>query len=65
MATSANLMGSEIYEVWEVWTGQKDLRATHHMAKTFPKNICFFRVVPPMESPKIMGLKEIHSPKAL
>ena len=61
MATSANLMGSEIHEVWEMWTGQKDLGATCCMAKTSPKGICFFRVMPPTELSKIMGLRGIHS----
>ena len=31
MATSAGLMGSEVHEVQEVWTGKKDLWAAHHM----------------------------------
>ena len=62
MATSANLMGSEIHEVW---ISQKDLRVTHHVAKTSPKDICLFRVMMPSELPKIMGLRGIHSPKAL
>ena len=65
MATSANLMGSEIHKVQEVWTGWKNLQAAHHVAKTFPKDIHFFRVVPPTKLPKIMGLWGIHSPKAL
>ena len=65
MATSAGLMDSEVHEVQEVWTGQKDLQATHHMVKGSPKGIQFFQVVPPTESPMIMGLKGIHSPKAL
>ena len=49
----------------QVWTGQKDLKAAHCMAKTSPKDICFFRVMPPTESPKIMSLRGVHSPKAL
>ena len=65
MATSANLMGSEVHDVQEVWTSQKDYKAAHHMTKTSPKDIHFFRVMPPMEFPKIMGLRVIHSPEAL
>ena len=53
MATSANLMGSEVHEVW---TSQKDLRATHCMAKTSPKGIHFFRVISPTNPPKIMRI---------
>ena len=33
--------------------------------QNFPQDVHFFRVVPPTESPKIMGVKGIHSPKAL
>ena len=47
MATSANLMVSEVHEVKEVWTGQKDLQSAHHVAKSSPKDIHFFRVVLP------------------
>ena len=62
MATSTNLMGTEVQEVW---TGQRDLEAAHHTAKASPKDIQFFRIMPPTESPKIMGLRGIHSPEAL
>ena len=65
MATSAGLMDSEVHEVKEVWTGQKDLWITHHVVKGSPKGIQFFQVVPPTESSKIMGLKGTHFPKAL
>ena len=62
MATATNLMGSEVHEVW---TGWKDLKATHHVAKASPRDICFFRVMPPTKLPKIMGLRGIHSLEAL
>ena len=65
MATTAGLMGSEVHKVQEVWTGWKDLQATHYMAKGSPKGIQFFWMVPPTKSPKIVGLRRIHSPKAL
>ena len=65
MATLTNLLGNEIHEVQESWTGQTDLKAAHQYAKSSPKDIHFFRVVLPTELPKIMGLKGIHSPKAL
>ena len=42
MATSAGLMDSEVHDVQEVWTGQKDLWAAHHMAKGSTKGIQFF-----------------------
>ena len=65
MATSADLLGSDVHEVQQVWTGQKDLWVTLSVAKSSPKSIHFFWLVPPTKSPKIMGLKGIHSPKAL
>ena len=46
-------------------TGQKELHSTNHMAKNSSKDICYFWVILPTESPKIMGLKGIHSPKTL
>ena len=64
MATSAYLMDSYIHEVQEVWSGWKDLWVTCCMVKSSPKDIHFFWVMPPTESPKIMGLRGIHSPEA-
>ena len=65
MATSTNLLGTEIHEVQESWGGQKDLWAANWAAKASPKENHFFQIVSPTESPKIMGLKGIHSSKAL
>ena len=56
MTTSVGIMDSEVHKVQEVWTGQKDLQAAHHMAKGSPKGIQFFQVVPPTESPRIRKL---------
>ena len=63
MATSACLLGSDVHEVQQVWTGWKDLWVAHDIAKSSPKDIYFFQVVPPTEL--LMGLKRIHSLKAL
>ena len=65
IATSAGLLDSDVHKVKDEWTGWKDLQATHQTAKSPLKDIHFFQLVPPTESPKIMGLKGIHSPKAL
>ena len=65
MATSAGLLDSEVHKVQDEWTGQKDLWAAHQVVKSSPKDIHYFWLVPPTESPKIMGLKGIHSPEAL
>ena len=65
MATSTGLLDSDVHKVQDEWTGQKDLQVTCQVAKSSLKGIHFFWVVPPTESPKSMGLKGIHSPKAL
>ena len=65
LTTSAGLLDSDVHDVQDMWTGQKYLWATHWVAKTSPKDIQFFQVVPPTKSPKIMGLKGIHYPEAL
>ena len=41
LATSANLLGSEVHKVKEVWTGQRNLKATDHAAKASPKVTLF------------------------
>ena len=65
MATSTGLMGSDVYEVQEAWTGQRDLWVAHCVAKNSPRTSTSFGWCLPTELPKIMGLKGIHSPKAL
>ena len=42
IAMSIGLIDSDVHEVQDVWTGQKDLRATHHVAKRSPKDIHYF-----------------------
>ena len=61
MATSTNLLNTEVYEVQETWGSWKDFRSANQVAKASPKDIHFFWIILPMESPKIMGLKGIHS----
>ena len=65
MADSAGLLDSHIYEVQDMLTGWKEPHAANHVAKSSSKDICYFQVISPTESPKIMGLKGIHSLKAL
>ena len=55
MITSANLLGSKIYKVKEVWAGWKELRFVHHAMRGLPKGLPFFHLVSPSESPKVMG----------
>ena len=42
MATSASLIGSDVHEVQEVWTGWKDLWVIHHTVQSSSKDIHFF-----------------------
>ena len=65
MTTSTNLLNTEVYEVQETWGSQKDLRAANELARASLKDIYFFQIILPMELPKIMDLKGIHSTKAL
>ena len=65
MAISNNLLSTEVYKVQETLGGWKDLRATDRVASPSPKDIHFFQIVFPTESPKIIGLKGIHSSEAL
>ena len=65
MATTANLLGNEIQEVQEDWGNRRDLSAANLFSRSSSKDIHFFRIVVPTESPKIMGLAGIHLLKAL
>ena len=65
IATSANFLGPEVYEVQASWGGWKDLRAANQVVRASPKDIHFFWIILPTELPKIIGLKGIHSSKAL
>ena len=62
----AGLMDSEIYLVQDQWWGKKELHALPiTYARGSAKDLHYFQVVSPLKSPKIMGLKGIHSPEAL
>ena len=65
MVDSAGLLESDIYEGQDAWMGWKDPHTTNHTAKASQKNIQFFLMVTPMESPSIIGLEGIHYPEAL
>ena len=58
-------MGTEIYPIQDQRQGKKELHLANHITKGSTKNLCYFQVVLPVESPKIMGLNGIHSPEAL
>ena len=65
MAQETSLLDVEIYEVQEAWTSQQGIRVTNHATEASQRDIQFFCMVIPTESPNIMGLKEIHSLEAL
>ena len=61
MATSADLLGTSIYEIQASWTGLDELRQAIYALRSLPKGLKFLHVVPPSESPKVMGLVGIHN----
>ena len=63
MATE--LLGSSIYEIKETWMGLDELQQANYALRALPKGLKFLRAVPPLESPKVMGLMGIHDPDAL
>ena len=65
MAKIAGLMDTKIYQIQDQWWRKKELYLVNHVAKGSTKNLCYFQVVSPIKSPKIMGLKGIHFPEAL
>ena len=65
MAMSTNLLSTPIYEIQVSWTGQDELRQVHYALRSLHKGLKFLHVVPPSESPKVMGLVGIHDLDAL
>ena len=65
MAKTTELLGSGIYDIKEVWTGPDELWQANYALRTLLKGLKFLRVVPPLESPKVMGLTGIHDPDVL
>ena len=65
MIVSTGLLGFEIFEIQETWMGQHELEYANCTLKTLLKGLKFFHVVSPSESPKVMGLANIHHPDTL
>ena len=65
MIESTSLLSSEIHEIMKSWTGQSVVQYTNYALWTLPKELKFFHLVSPSESPKAMGLTSIHQPHAL
>ena len=56
LAESTSLLGEAIYEIQLSWTGPKELKQANYTLQSLPKGLRFLRVVPALESPKVMGL---------
>ena len=65
MVKTAELLGSTIYGIKEAWTGPDKLWQANYVLRTLQKSLKFLKVVFPLESPKVMGLMDIHDPDAL
>ena len=62
---STGLLGSEIFEIQGTWMGRHELEYANYTLKTLPKGLKFFCWVSSLESPKVMGLINIHHPDAI
>ena len=65
LAKGANLLGKSIYKLQLSRKGPEELKHANYSLHSLPKGLKFLRVVPTLESPKIMGLKGIHDSNAL
>ena len=65
MATNAELLGTSIHEIQASWMGPEKLKQANYTLRALPKGLKFLHVVPPSESPKVMGLIGIHGPDGL
>ena len=65
MAKSTKLLGSAIYEIQEVWKEPDELQQANYALRFLLKGLKFLQVVPPSDSPKVMGLVGIHDPDTL
>ena len=58
---SAKLLGLAIYKIQEVWKRLDELWQANYTLRALPKGLKFLWVVPPSESPMVMGLVSIHN----
>ena len=65
MAKTAKLLGLAIYNIQEVWKGPDELQQAAYTLRYLPKGLKSLQMVPPLESPKVMGLVGIHDSDAL
>ena len=62
LPTSASLLGTDIHEIEASWTGLEELKQANNTLQSLPKGLEFLRVVPTLESPKVMGLVGTMTP---
>ena len=65
LALSTNLLGTSIHEIQASWTGHEELKQANYTLQSLPKGLKFLHMVPPLESPKVMGLTGMHDIDAL
>ena len=65
LTQEAGLLDKSIFELHWSWKGPEHLQQANYVFQSQPKGLRFLRVVSAKESPKEMGLKGIHDPKAL
>ena len=65
LAASTDLLGTSVYEIQSSWIRPEELKQANYALQSLLKGLKFLRVVPPSESPKVMGLMGIHNPDAL
>ena len=54
LAASAGLLGTDIHEIEASWTGPEELKQANYTLQSLPKGLKFLRVLPTLESPKVM-----------
>ena len=65
MIVANELFGFCIYKIRETWTGPDELHQANYMLRALPKGLKILHAVLLSESPKVMGLTDIHDPDAL
>ena len=65
LAQEAGLLGESIFKIQWSWEGPEHLKQANYIFQSQPKGLKFLRAVSAKESPKVMGLEEIHDSEAL
>ena len=63
LAEMAGLLGTKFYPFHDQCVGKKELHSAYHAVRGSVKDLHFFRIVAPLESPKIMGLSRHTLPQ--